>query len=531
MVAKRAEPVQAPPRAEGLLHAATAQLDPVPASGSASAALLEVADADPGGARDAIAFDIRSPGGAATSRPRSWNAPRFAIFGSDVVAIGLALGLATVIASHASAASAGARFGADVALMAPMPVIVLSAFALNGLYRRWSYQVLSSSFTELRAIVFSLGLAGSVTLGIDHLWAGLDRTASVDSVTVVVAFLLTVATVTAIRALTRVALRASRLGRCRTIVLGSGMMADQLIQRLIADRRVELVGAVDDDPRPGTQVLGSSGDLLRIVEERRIDQVLVGFSRTHPLRLTEILQRLPEHVAVAVVPRYFELLSWRCTVDEIGGVPVIDVAPPSLSLTARVAKRVFDLMVALLLSLVTSPVLVCAAIAIKVTSPGPVMFRQTRVGRGRRSFQIWKLRTMTVGAEEARSSLELANEVDGPLFKLTEDPRVTRVGAFLRKTSLDELPQLFNVILGQMSLVGPRPFVPGEAAHITGAAGRRFEVRPGITGLWQVSGRSDLAYDELRRLDYLYVASWSLWWDMRILWHTPTAVIRGRGAY
>jgi lipopolysaccharide/colanic/teichoic acid biosynthesis glycosyltransferase len=138
---------------------------------------------------------------------------------------------------------------------------------------------------------------------------------------------------------------------------------------------------------------------------------------------------------------------------------------------------------------------------------------------------------MTVGAEDTRSQLADSNEMEGPLFKIRLDPRITRVGGFLRRTSLDEVPQLLNVLRGNMALVGPRPFIPEESITIDGSAQRRFEVRPGMTGLWQVSGRSELTFDELQRLDYLYVASWSIWWDLRILWMTPARVLRGHGAF
>ena len=171
------------------------------------------------------------------------------------------------------------------------------------------------------------------------------------------------------------------------------------------------------------------------------------------------------------------------------------------------------------------------AIAIKATSPGPVLFRQPRTGRNGENFQIFKFRTMTVGADDAKVELRGHNDVDGPLFKLRDDPRVTRLGRLLRATSFDEMPQLLNVLLGQMSLVGPRPFVPDESAGIDGWAARRFDVKPGMTGLWQISGRNDLPFEELRQLDYAYVASWSLWWDLKILWHTPGSVLRRHGAY
>jgi lipopolysaccharide/colanic/teichoic acid biosynthesis glycosyltransferase len=164
-------------------------------------------------------------------------------------------------------------------------------------------------------------------------------------------------------------------------------------------------------------------------------------------------------------------------------------------------------------------------------SSGPVFFKQHRTGRRGGRFEMYKFRTMRDGADQEKDALRSANEVDGPLFKIRNDPRMTRVGRFLRATSVDELPQLLNAIKGEMSLVGPRPFVMPEADLIDGWAARRFDVRPGMTGLWQVSGRNDLPFEELRRLDYAYVASWSLWWDLRIMWHTPGIVLRGRGAY
>jgi exopolysaccharide biosynthesis polyprenyl glycosylphosphotransferase len=231
------------------------------------------------------------------------------------------------------------------------------------------------------------------------------------------------------------------------------------------------------------------------------------------------------------VPRMFDLLTVRSHVDELAGLPVIDVAPPSLGPADRFAKRTLDIIVATAGLILLSPVFVAIAIAIKVSSPGPVLFGQQRIGRNGKPFRIYKFRTMSMDAERQREELAAANEVDGPIFKIQKDPRITRVGAILRPTSLDELPQFINVLSGKMSLVGPRPFVTAESNEIGGWAARRFDVRPGVTGLWQVSGRNDLPFDELQRLDYSYVASWSLWWDLRILWHTPASVARRNGAY
>ncbi len=315
----------------------------------------------------------------------------------------------------------------------------------------------------------------------------------------------------------------------RILIVGSGKVARRVASRLGRVDGIQVVGMVDSDPPPGEKVLGGLSDLITLVDEHRVDQVLVAFSRTPGHDTLEILRKLNHQVSVSVVPRMFEMLSWRSSLEEIDGIPLLHVAPASLSTSARMMKRALDIVVAGLGLIILSPVVLATAIAIRLDSKGPIFFHQQRWGRRGEPFRIIKFRTMEVGAESARK--DLASDSIGPLFKLRSDPRVTRVGACLRRTSLDELPQLFNVLRGQMSLVGPRPFVPDEAAQIVGSAARRYDVPPGMTGLWQISGRSDLNYDDLRHLDTVYVASWSLWWDLRILLQTPGAVVRRRGAF
>jgi lipopolysaccharide/colanic/teichoic acid biosynthesis glycosyltransferase len=200
------------------------------------------------------------------------------------------------------------------------------------------------------------------------------------------------------------------------------------------------------------------------------------------------------------------------------------------SFVAARVKRVVDVVGAALLIVLLAPVLMAATLAVLLDSPGPVIFRQPRTGRHGKSFLVLKLRTMRAGSERRRAALAQRNESDGHLFKIRDDPRVTAVGRWLRRFSLDELPQLFNVLTGDMSLVGPRP-LPQEDSAFTGPARRRLEVRPGITGLWQISGRSDLSWEETLRLDLTYVDSWSLRLDLSILARTPRAVLRGDGAY
>jgi exopolysaccharide biosynthesis polyprenyl glycosylphosphotransferase len=465
----------------------------------------------------------------ADGRPRV--GPRLALISSDVAAICLSEIIGLLLVHGISHVTGETRLLANLLLSLPLPIVTIAALAANGLYVRWPHQLLNSSFSELRDIIYSLAVTGCLVLGIVHLLGHMARGHTLIPLTVVVTLLLGAALIPAGRGVTRVFLRAASIEQFRVIIVGSGVMASHVAHYLSWDKRVTLVGYVDDDPVAGHEVLGGIDDLAGICEEYQIDQVVVGFSRTHPARALERLRSLNGKIAISIVPRYFELLSPRSTVKELAGLPLVDLAPASLSPVARLVKRCFDLAIASGILLLLSPALIAAAIVIRLTSPGPAIFRQQRVGKDGRTFVMYKFRTMSMEANDAASRLRLVNEMDGPLFKMKNDPRVTRVGGLLRRTSLDELPQLFNVLKGDMSLVGPRPFVPSESAQIDGHARRRFEVRPGMTGLWQISGRSQLSYSELARLDYLYVASWSLWWDMRILWHTPARVLEGRGAF
>jgi lipopolysaccharide/colanic/teichoic acid biosynthesis glycosyltransferase len=232
-----------------------------------------------------------------------------------------------------------------------------------------------------------------------------------------------------------------------------------------------------------------------------------------------------------VIPRLFELHSWRSSTEELFGLSLVHIPATRLDLRQRVTKRVFDLSIAVIAIVLTLPIWVLAAAAIRLDSPGPIFFRQERTGRAGRAFRIFKFRTMSRDAWDRRHSVAASNQVDGPLFKMHRDPRVTRIGRILRRTSVDELPQLLNVLVGEMSIVGPRPLPTEESEKLDGAALSRFDVAPGITGLWQVSGRSDLNYADLQHLDSVYVRSWSLLWDLKIILATPGTVFRARGAY
>lgn len=329
--------------------------------------------------------------------------------------------------------------------------------------------------------------------------------------------------------LERVTHRFDTPSRERVVIVGSGAVADAVARRLGLHRSIELIGAVDDDPLG--PVIGGLSDLAQLCTTHRVGRVIVAFSRTPSARSVEELRRLDPTVRISVVPRMFELLGWSAQVEEFDGLPLVHVPRPQLTLLGRAVKRAMDLAVATAVLACCAPLMVFLAACIKADSPGPVFFRQARTGVGGHTFRIFKFRTMTQNAESLRASLAEASEVDGPIFKIHRDPRVTGVGRWLRRTSLDELPQFLNVILGDMSLVGPRPFPVAEAEQIAGWPVPRTSVRPGITGLWQVSGRNDLTFDDLKQLDTLYVTSWSIWSDVRIILRTPGSVLRRTGAY
>jgi exopolysaccharide biosynthesis polyprenyl glycosylphosphotransferase len=328
--------------------------------------------------------------------------------------------------------------------------------------------------------------------------------------------------------------------RQRTLILGSGVVAGQVVKKLRDNGQFGLVpvGMVDDEVHdvgtPDLPWLGRFEDLDRIIETQQIDRVFIAFSRVRHEQLLESIRVCRDAgVAIDVIPRLFEFLDGVQALDQVGGLPVLSIGTASLTSVSIAAKRGLDFFGSLLAIAVLSPLMIAIAIAIKLESRGPVFFRQPRAGRRRTSFQLIKFRSMYIDAERRKREVESLNEaVDGVMFKIRKDPRVTRVGRFIRRFSLDELPQLFNVLRGEMSLVGPRPLIFPETDaleehwHL-----RRLELRPGLTGPWQIYGRSQSPFQEMIRFDYQYVAGWSLARDIEILLATVPAVISGRGAY
>jgi exopolysaccharide biosynthesis polyprenyl glycosylphosphotransferase len=327
------------------------------------------------------------------------------------------------------------------------------------------------------------------------------------------------------------------LGPERVLIAAVGTMTAPLLRKIAHNPRYGLdpIGFVTPDPddgarRLGLPVLGSAGNLRTTASTYAAERVVIcreDFSEEQVLDMIQVGRSLS--IKVSLLPDVVEALGPSVEIDEVEGIPILGVNPPVLGRTSRMIKRGFDLIVAGLLFCLMLPVMAVVALAIRLDSPGPVLFRQERIGRGGRCFELLKFRTMVVDAEERRDQL-LGDSSDPNWLLLENDPRVTKVGRRLRQTSLDELPQLWNVLGGAMSLVGPRPLIAEEDRRVDGWMRGRLDLMPGITGLWQVLGRTSIPFEEMVKLDYLYVTNWSLWFDIRLLIRTLPVVFSRRGA-
>ena len=278
--------------------------------------------------------------------------------------------------------------------------------------------------------------------------------------------------------------------------------------------------------------VGLGVDLDHALADISLDEIVVadaGMDERRLLSIVEVAHR--RGVKVRVAPRTTELLIERGEYVPGQGVPLFELRPPIFQGAQWATKRTFDIVVGTLIVVIGLPVWLVLALLIKLTSAGPVFYADERVGLGERSFAMLKFRTMVAGAAGEQAALERANEASGALFKIRDDPRVTRVGRFLRRLSIDEVPNVLNVLRGEMSLVGPRPLPVRDYDRLEEWHRRRYHVLPGMTGLWQVAGRSDLTFDDLVRLDFYYIENWSIWLDISILLKTPVAVFARKGAY
>jgi exopolysaccharide biosynthesis polyprenyl glycosylphosphotransferase len=321
----------------------------------------------------------------------------------------------------------------------------------------------------------------------------------------------------------------------RAVLVGRGEQIEAVAHALQAGQSpVHVVGFVSLTPRPdnGLRSLGRLDEVDEILQEHRIDEVIIAdpaFPQPRAVELVDVCHR--RGVRVRVAPSTMEILVHRAEFIPGQSVPLFELKPPVFEGFDYVLKRGFDLLGSLLLIVALSPVLLACALAVRLSSRGPVIYRSVRPGIGGSAFACLKFRTMYRDADQRQADLESLNEASGALFKIRDDPRMTPVGRFLRRFSLDELPQLFNVLRGEMSLVGPRPLPQRDYEMLEPWHKKRYLVLPGITGLWQVSGRADLDFDDLVRLDFLYLERWSVFLDLSILLKTVPAVIARRGAF
>jgi len=332
-----------------------------------------------------------------------------------------------------------------------------------------------------------------------------------------------------------------------TVVVGAGSVGQLLGRKILRhpEYRLRLLGFVDAAPKErredleALKILGNAADLPRLVEELAIERVIVAFSNDSHEQTLDLIRLLEDrNVRIDIVPRLFDVLPPHLSHQTVEGIPLVAVPRLRLSTTSRFVKRSFDLVLSTVGLVVLAPFVAMICIAIKLDSPGPVFFRQRRMGAGERPFRMFKFRTMFADADARKSEVAHLNKHARPggdprMFKVQADPRVTGMGKFLRRYSLDELPQLANVVLGHMSIIGPRPLILEEDECIEAWGRRRLVLKPGITGLWQVLGRSAIPFEEMVKLDYLYVTTWSLANDCRLLLQTVPEILRGEreGAY
>lgn len=331
------------------------------------------------------------------------------------------------------------------------------------------------------------------------------------------------------------------IGIDRVLVVGSGEAGRSVIRTLLArpDLGFQLLGYVDDGSTENNIGLGRVPNLGSWT---RLPQILAHYPQMHTVfialpaemhpQMQNVLFICQHHgVHARVVPDLFQLSLNRVEINNMAGIPMLSVRQVPISRTSLALKRAIDLALTLVLALPVLLLTALIAVAIRLESPGPVFYWQERVGKNGRRFDMLKFRSMVVDAEDQQAALEQMNEASGPIFKIKKDPRITRVGRIIRRLSLDELPQLYNILVGDMSFVGPRPPLPSEVEKYESWQMRRLEVTGGLTGLWQISGRSDLTFDEGCLLDIYYIENWSLTLDFRLILQTIPYLLSGRGAY
>jgi exopolysaccharide biosynthesis polyprenyl glycosylphosphotransferase len=466
--------------------------------------------------RRALAQPIPEGDGGAIARRDA--AYRFALLFGDIAATGFAVAVGVLVIGNLRLNPAA------LAALLLMPILAKGL----GLYDRDKHLIRKTTLDEipqifqattLYTLVITLAEYQLFNDGLQHkqilaLWA-----------------LLFISMAVARSVARRVARVIARPERC--LVIGDVESAEPVRRKLRTNRDLNavLVGRVPlQDEAPLPDVVGSFENLGIVLAEHDVDRVLIAPGGQDPELILHAVRLVKSMgVKVSVLPRLFEVVGSAVEFDDLDGIPVLGLRGQGLPRSSRMLKRAADLVAASAAQILLGPALLVVAILIKLDSPGPVLFRQRRVGRHGRAFDIFKFRTMYDGADSMKQQLLSRNEGADGFFKMSNDPRVTRVGRWLRKTYMDELPQLINVMRGEMSLVGPRPLVLDEDRRINGWQRGRLDLTPGMTGFWQVLGSSRVPLHEMVKIDYLYATNWSLWLDLKLLLRTVPYVLARRG--
>jgi exopolysaccharide biosynthesis polyprenyl glycosylphosphotransferase len=423
----------------------------------------------------------------------------------------------------------GLPWNAEAEWLPFLVLVTVLVFWRGGLYASRGSRPGAGRIVSSLLLVTVITLAFAVGTGYQHTTFGLYVTA----------FVLSVVVVGGLRAayelVTRDVWRLAGVRR-RAILLGSTDRLLELRRALGLGRGgidYDFLGAIISDDGPmDLASLGTIADLPAVLDRLRPDELIVsGVDLGDEAFLDLVEQAHRSGVKVRIAPTTTALLTQRMEYVPGQGVPLFELRPPVFAGLDWSIKRAFDIVVSALIVAAAAPLWLLVALAVKLDSPGPVFYRDRRVGLGEREFGMFKFRSMYIDAGERQAGLESSNEASGPLFKIKDDPRVTRVGRFMRKYSIDELPQVLNVVRGEMSLVGPRPLPLRDFVQLEDWHRKRYLVLPGMTGLWQVSGRIELSFDDLVRLDFYYLENWSIWLDISILAKTLPAVVQRRGAY
>jgi exopolysaccharide biosynthesis polyprenyl glycosylphosphotransferase len=484
---------------------------------------------------DAVSVAIPGPAWARSQKPRGWLMRRL-LLGADLVGLTTAFLLALAIVPAATTGDRVAT-GWELALFAvSLPFWVVLA-RIHALYDRDEERSDHSTVDDISGVFQVVTIGTWSFIAVTHLTGLPHPTTS----RMVIFWLAAVGLVPLFRAVARGVGRKRAAYIQNVIIVGSGEVARLLEgkMRYHSEYRLRVVGFVDRDDHvvSGCEapLIGSTDDLSELVREHAVHRVVIAFSAESHEQTLDVIRALQgSDVQIDIVPRMFEAVGTNARLHTIEGIPLVGLPSSQLSASSRFLKRSLDVVGALAGLILLSPLFALIAACIKLDTRGPVFFRQVRMGAGDQAFRVFKFRTMVNDAERLKSDVAHLNmhvNDDPRMFKVPNDPRVTRVGAILRRTRIDELPQLINVIRGDMSLVGPRPLILDEDRFVERWARRRLELKPGMTGLWQVLGASDIPFDEMTKLDYLYVTNWSLREDLRLIMLTLPALARTRAAY